>query len=76
MFLIALRTHSAGFNICRLAVSFYPLTLTVAFGVWLLSLETPSSGVKRFIVQTPHMNSTFPPLRPKQELKTAAPSTT
>lgn len=53
MFLCALQTHSAAFNICWLAVSFYPLTLTVTFGVWLLSLETPTSRVKRFYCANP-----------------------
>lgn len=60
MFLCALWTHSAAFNICRLAVSFYQLTLTVAFGVWLLSHETPTSGVKRFYSAHPSHKQHLP----------------
>lgn len=53
MFLCALWTHSAVFDVFRLALSFDPLTLTVAYGVWLLSLETPTSGVKRYYCAKP-----------------------
>lgn len=60
MFLCALWTHSAAFNICRLAVSFYQLTLTVAFSVWLLSHETPTSGVKRFYSAHPSHKQHLP----------------
>lgn len=58
--ILPLWTHSAAFNICRLAVSFYPVTLTVAFGVQLLSLETPTSGVKRFYCANPSHEQHLP----------------